>query len=159
MFQFLRNLFFPKRKNPIVSDSLFINKTSYFKLTRASIIANDLIKNSQGFYDLMNGADFKYENNAYAGEDILALLRSPFSNYIYKRYWNPFSKVISHEENGRIYFNTKFLNLSINKIAANLVHERLHSLGFTHKSAKDYDSIPYKIGGIVYNFLEENDSR
>lgn len=53
----------------------------------------------------------------------------------------------------RIWANTKYFNTySVASVAANLMHEWLHKLGFTHavsySVSRDY-SVPYGVGGIV----------
>lgn len=50
----------------------------------------------------------------------------------------------------RISINEKFFrNFTSAQIAGNLAHEWVHKLGFDHRSAKEYDSVPYAIGDIV----------
>lgn len=53
----------------------------------------------------------------------------------------------------RIYVNTKFFNTnSVGSVAANLFHEWLHKVGFTHavsySTSRDY-SVPYAIGRMI----------
>ena len=70
----------------------------------------------------------------------------------------PWSKVISHYENGTIYYNPrKFRVMSEAEIASNFAHEAFHYLDYRH----DYDwnpnrkfSIPYFIGYWVEYYLE-----
>jgi hypothetical protein len=53
----------------------------------------------------------------------------------------------------KIWVNTKFFNsYAVNSVAANLIHEWLHKLGFTHAASysvsRDY-SVPYGVGRIM----------
>lgn len=53
----------------------------------------------------------------------------------------------------KIYVNTKYFNTnSVGSVAANLFHEWLHKIGFTHSvsysTSRDY-SVPYAVGRIV----------
>jgi hypothetical protein len=53
----------------------------------------------------------------------------------------------------RIWVNTKYFNTnSIGGVAANLVHEWLHKLGFRHavsySTSRDY-SVPYAVGRMI----------
>ena len=56
----------------------------------------------------------------------------------------------------RVFINTKyFTKLSTEKIAANLVHEWLHKLGFSHdavKTEKRKYSVPYAVGRMIGKF-------
>jgi hypothetical protein len=46
--------------------------------------------------------------------------------------------------------NTRFFDKAeLWEIAGNYAHEYCHKLGFGHKNAKQYDSVPYAIGYIV----------
>ena len=59
----------------------------------------------------------------------------------------------TYPSSNRIWVNTKYFNTySIASVAANLMHEWLHKMGYTHAStysvSRDY-SVPYGIGGIV----------
>ena len=53
----------------------------------------------------------------------------------------------------RIWINTKYFNsLDVESVAANLMHEWLHKLGFTHDvsaTVKRNFSVPYAVGRIV----------
>lgn len=53
----------------------------------------------------------------------------------------------------RVWINTKYFNkLSAEKVAANLVHEWLHKLGFSHDVKRTWRrkySVPYAVGRLV----------
>ncbi|MBD64574.1 MAG: hypothetical protein CME62_05180 [Halobacteriovoraceae bacterium] len=59
----------------------------------------------------------------------------------------------------RIWINNKFFATnSLSKVAANLMHEWLHKIGFGHdkqRTMRRAYSVPYGIGGIVRDLIEE----
>lgn len=49
-----------------------------------------------------------------------------------------------------VWVNTaKFDYMDDEEVMANIVHEYLHKIGFDHRSAKDWKSVPYAVGYLV----------
>ena len=49
-----------------------------------------------------------------------------------------------------VWFNScNFQSRDAKGVAGTVGHENMHKLGYDHKSAKDYQSVPYSIGNIV----------
>jgi hypothetical protein len=56
----------------------------------------------------------------------------------------------------KTWVNSKFFNkYSYASIAANLIHEWLHKLGFGHRSASEHTSVPYGVGYLVRDLIKE----
>lgn len=54
------------------------------------------------------------------------------------------------------WVNSKFFNMYNHaEIGCNLVHEWFHKLGFDHRSASEHTSVPYAIGYLVEDCIEE----
>lgn len=73
-------------------------------------------------------------------------------------YYGRFSKVIGYTYPNITYINvnTKFFKkYQLWEVAGNYAHEYCHKLGFGHRSATQYDSIPYAIGYIVAELGEK----
>lgn len=53
------------------------------------------------------------------------------------------------------WINRKFFRgFNEASVAGNVIHEYMHNLGFGHISAKDHDSVPYAIGYLVRDMIE-----
>lgn len=77
-------------------------------------------------------------------------------NFWLRLYHKPWSKVIGYTsaKTNVISINWKyFKSNTLDNVAANLAHEWVHKLGFTHKSASEHDSVPYGIGYIVGDLI------
>jgi len=73
-------------------------------------------------------------------------------NYFVSMYYSRWSRVIGYTNPNTsvIYVNWKYFGgFTPAQVAANLVHEWTHKIGFDHTSAAEYDSAPYAIGYIV----------
>lgn len=78
-------------------------------------------------------------------------------NFYLKLYNKSWSRVIGYTS-----ANTNLININwkyfkgnpVSGVAANLAHEWVHKLGFTHKSASEHDSVPYGIGYIVGDMVK-----
>lgn len=65
----------------------------------------------------------------------------------------------TYETSIQTWINRKFFkNFSIGEIAANMLHEWLHKMGFDHASAKDYNSVPYWTGYLVRDMVKAYES-
>jgi len=70
--------------------------------------------------------------------------------------------VVGYEENGSPYtYVCKGWDESMDvfDIVDNMAHEYCHCLGFTHSSAKDLESVPYKIGSIARDLAKKLSQR
>jgi hypothetical protein len=79
-------------------------------------------------------------------------------NFYLKLYHRPFSRVIGYTspDTNRIHVNWKFFKrYEASEVAANLMHEWLHKMGYRHRSANEHDSVPYAIGYIVGEMIRE----
>lgn len=55
-----------------------------------------------------------------------------------------------------VWFNScNFMGRSASGIAGTVAHEQAHKLGYSHKSARSLNSVPYAIGTIVAELYEE----
>jgi hypothetical protein len=53
------------------------------------------------------------------------------------------------------WINRKFFRgFDASDVAGNVAHEYMHNLGFGHKSAKDHKSVPYAIGYLVRDMID-----
>lgn len=110
---------------------------------RRTYIQNRGLSNYQIYKKILAGAETlrPHRNNAMDLEVAL--------------YTNHQSVVIghTHPSSKRIWLNTKYFNrFTTAQIAANLVHEWLHKVGFSHdyhRSERRKYSVPYAIGYIV----------
>lgn len=163
IIRFIKSLFSKKQNTLKLFDQFyFINQTFDTQLETASLTASKFISNNEKFRNALIKSTFNYDGKVYLGKNIYDELNSKFTNYIFKRKnLNPFSKVISHTLGNNIYFNFSWLSKFKTRrelndfIVHNLIHERLHSLGYTHKDASDYKSIPYAVGELAYRILRE----
>ena len=92
-----------------------------------------------------------YERIMMGAETLLPGTEGEVNLYLalYSERW---SRVVGYTKPSinRISINEKFFrNFTPAQIAGNLAHEWVHKLGFDHRSAKEYDSVPYAIGDIV----------
>lgn len=129
-------------KELVASDefkSMVLNHTYNGKKT---YVDNGGYTNAQIYQKILDGAETlkPTKNNTMDMEVELYYANNTTVGYTYansKRVWV-----------NRKYFDTN----SVSSVAANLVHEWLHKLGFTHSvsynAARDY-SVPYAIGRIV----------
>lgn len=74
--------------------------------------------------------------------------------------FNPWSKVLADsfkvKVGWRIRVNMRKADLEKKARAGNLMHEFLHGLGYTHKSATDFESVPYKVGYLFTEYLNNS---
>ena len=73
--------------------------------------------------------------------------------------FNPWSKVLADsfkvKAGWRIRINMRKADLAPVERGGNLMHEFLHGLGYSHKSATDYESVPYKVGYMFTEYLKD----
>jgi hypothetical protein len=138
------------------------------------------VMNSKRFQQLVYGFVFNgertfHENNGMSNEEIYQYLMTggevlkpehdhtmDFDLSLY-RSWNPFSKVKGYTlpDTMRIWIHKKFFrrkSWTAVDVAANLAHEWVHKMGFSHSYNYNPDrpfSVPYAIGGIVAQVAEE----
>lgn len=87
------------------------------------------------------------------GREVLQPNTAGEMNFFIEKYYARWSRVIGYTNpsTNLIKVNWKYYqNFEPHQIASNLAHEWVHKIGFGHKSAKESDSAPYAIGGIVY---------
>lgn len=103
----------------------------------ANFSSTNGMKNADIYKLLMSGADM-YDKR----EDGII----NFSFTMYYRWW---SKVVGYVTSGdrTIYTNRKFFSTAEN-FASNALHEYMHLIGFSHRSANEITSIPYKMNQL-----------
>jgi hypothetical protein len=103
--------------------------------------------------------DFKY--NSGLGENVAMELlkeRPPLPVFTYTP-WNPWSRAIGYFDGKAMYLNLRKLpSMSIEEIAANLIHEYSHYAGFRHGSnyktrEKCLYSVPYFLSSNTGKWL------
>lgn len=71
--------------------------------------------------------------------------------------FSPWSKVIGHAKGNTIYVNTRKLDLPLEDRVANIMHEALHLLGYSHKGNRvtEYNlgSVPYKVSKMFSEYV------
>lgn len=68
-------------------------------------------------------------------------------------FWKRFSSAIAYESNNRVNLRNSYIaNGSVSAISSTLIHEFLHTVGYSHDfwntKARPY-SVPYAVGGLV----------
>jgi hypothetical protein len=132
----------------VVNSDEFKNRVINFKNTKGerAFASNKGLSNEEIYQLLMEGREDLQTNTL--GE----------MNFYLKLYHRPFSRVIGYTspDTNRIHINWKFFKkYQANEVAANLMHEWLHKMGYGHRSAKERDSVPYAIGYIVGEMAQE----
>lgn len=151
----------------------FKRKNDRYKIKKAFVILEEVV-NSPEFKNLIlnfkwNG-ERKFNNNNnmsnleiyqkfMSGAEILSPTADHKMNYDLTLYrsWNPFSGVYGYTnpDTKRIWINKKFFrkrSYTAVDVAANLCHEWVHKLGFTHTFNYNSDrpySVPYGIGYLI----------
>lgn len=93
-----------------------------------------------------------------SGREVLQPNTPGEMNFYLRLYYRPWSKVIGYTsgDTNVININWKFFkNYGPYEVAANLVHEWTHKIGFDHRSAAEHDSAPYAIGYILGDIAEK----
>lgn len=159
----------------VVQEKINFNRGSVYDTMMEAIEMVELIINSETFKEKVigfintNGERSYTRNEGLTNEEVYLRLmegkevvdqQTPgeMNLYIqqYHRWW---SKVIGYTKIGSSKFmwvNWKFYkNFAASEIASNIVHEWIHLMGFYHDSASDHDSVPYAIGYITRNLVEQ----
>ena len=134
----------------------FQNMTNKSIISQAIAIAESHLTPDSYIMTLVaNKNDWKYGTNM-TGKDVAvrlcAELKSPINIYTYKP-WYVFSAAIAYYDGKAIHFNIRKLSSDPHELAATLIHEWSHHVGFKHgNNYKTEDkckfSVPY--------FLSEN---
>lgn len=132
----------------VVNSQEFKNRVINFKNSQGerAFASNKGLSNEEIYELLMEGREDLQPNTP--GE----------MNFFLKLYYRPFSRVIGYTspDTNRIHVNWKFFKrYGASEVAANLMHEWLHKMGYGHRSAKEHDSVPYAIGYIVGEMIRE----
>ena len=79
------------------------------------------------------------------------------------RTFNPFSRVIGHAKGNTIYVNDRKIDLPYLDRVANLFHESLHLIGYSHKgnrvNAYNLKTVPYRVADIFKSYVAEKTVR
>lgn len=120
----------------------YINSNQVRSYTR-----NEGLTNEEIYLRLMEGREVLDQNTP--GEMNLYIQQ-------YNRWW---SKVIGYTKIGQskwMWVNWKFYKyFEASEMASNIVHEWLHLIGFYHDSASDHDSVPYAVGYITRELVQQ----
>lgn len=132
----------------IVNSQEFKNRVINFKNSKGerAFASNRGLSNEEIYERLMEGREDLQPNTP--GE----------MNFYLKLYYRPFSRVIGYTgpDTNRIHVNWKFFKrYDVSEVAANLMHEWLHKMGYGHRSAREHDSVPYAIGYIIGEMIKE----
>ena len=101
--------------------------------------------NLQIYEKLMSGSD---AHNKEEDQDIDVFVEMYYKNNSTVGYTYP--------NINKTYINRKFFSkYTPAEVACNLVHEYLHKAEFDHHSAKEHTSIPYAVGYLVRDCIEE----
>ena len=125
----------------------------------------EVVVNSMEFKDRV--VAMKFTTTKRTGHEVIAFMDvgsetlTPDPNFMWDWgvgfYYKKGTRVIGWT-NGKIptvWINkAKFDYMSDPEIAANIVHEYLHKLGFDHASAKDHKSVPYAVGYLVRELMK-----
>jgi hypothetical protein len=70
-------------------------------------------------------------------------------NVQFVMYYNWFSRAIGYvlDNDRTIYCNRKYYGNPVN-FASNCLHEYMHLIGYSHKSARDFGSVPYRMNSL-----------
>lgn len=110
-----------------------------------------------------HGGSFKQLSKNQAENSPLGIINHVLSStpqievYVFKMpWWKRYSSAIAQESNGKIGLRDTYLNrASLKEIAATLLHESCHSLGYTHSFWPNRDrnaSVPYLFGNALLSF-------
>lgn len=78
-------------------------------------------------------------------------------NLNFRLYYSWWSRVVGYVYPGvrMIHVNKKYFGNPV-RFASNAIHEYCHMMGFHHKSATDYDSVPYEFNALFEAWYEKN---
>lgn len=159
----------------VIQEEVNFNRGSVYDTMMEAIELVEIIVNSETFKERVigfintNGARSFTRNEGLTNEEVYLKLMEgkevldqetpgEMNLYIqqYHRWW---SKVIGYTKIGSskwMWVNWKFYkNFAASEMASNIVHEWIHLMGFYHDSASDHDSVPYAVGYITRNLVEQ----
>lgn len=84
-----------------------------------------------------------------SGADRLDPTKDNVINVQFVMYYNWFSRVIGYvlDNDRTIYCNRKYYGNPVT-FASNCLHEYLHLVGYSHSSARDFGSVPYRMNSL-----------
>jgi hypothetical protein len=136
---------FSEKEKAIVDEAkriyeIVVNSPLYWRKVKAAwpkVTEKNGLSYSE-FYDLVMSGDCKF-TEADGTTDVKLVM-----------YYNRFSKVVGYVlgDSFNIYINRKFFAGPL-RIASNLNHESLHSLGFSHYG-RHSTSVPYMVGNTLF---------
>ena len=135
-----------------------ITSTFYDKrIALASKLVMDHYTDSKFLEMLYDVKSFNHtDDNGYAVGRKLLLANALIVIKPYKTKW-PWSSVIAHAKNGTIYVNTRKLDLPLEDRVANIMHEALHLLGYSHKGNRvtEYNklTVPYLVSKMFSEYV------
>jgi hypothetical protein len=139
---------------------LYDNRTISPRIAGAIHAATNLFNHqSNMMQELREKDDFKFGSGS--GYEITEKIKSfnktiPVFTY---RPWNPFTSALGYSKNGKIYINVRKLDsLEFSDLVGLLVHEMLHSIGFSHGSnypseEKNMFSVPYYCSSNIQRWI------
>lgn len=134
------------------------NIVGYDNILEAIKLAESfLVRDSALMTEILYKSDWKYRTPPMPMlAQMLFAEKETIKLFTYRPFW-PYSKAIAYYKNNTINFNIyKLYKLSVKEIAATLVHEKMHQLGFSHGSnriTKDklIYSVPYFASEFILN--------
>jgi hypothetical protein len=123
-----------------------------------AIAKAELIMNSEAFKKRVLSSSFTSTKDA--SEVILKRILNAQSEYqviwVFERHRS--RKVLgwTYPNEKRIWFNSRnFDGRSVKGLSGTVCHELMHKIGYDHKSAKDFMSVPYSIGTICSELYKD----
>lgn len=130
--------------------------------------ANKTLENPKFFESILALDTTKYFTGTEdKPEKIAAILKEDKSVFLdvsvwHISWWKRKSSAIAYAANGRIHLRDTYLkNGSPKYIAATLIHEWLHTIGYKHDfffTKKRPFSVPYAIGTLISSFKEQENA-
>jgi hypothetical protein len=151
---------------PIISVGEFNGfNTREKEIAKQGLIILENALNDQTFHDLILGATFtsttktnkEILNRLLSGSDDMDARLDGIINLNFSMYYRWLSKVIGWVSPGErmIHVNRKYFGDPID-FASNALHEYAHMIGFDHKNARDFGSVPYKLNSLFTIWCERN---
>lgn len=131
-------------ENPITSDEIFIPLED--GLEEVIKVSKCLKTDNYFINEIMAIEKFSstHDSPPAISEKLKTSLRTAYVGFYEKKLTN----VVAYRQGNYIYFNRLKIRSDRDKVGT-LIHEYLHLLGYDHKSSKDLNSVPYKIGYLA----------